>query len=103
MTEVAVAFPSDEATAEVIASRLRADGIAARVDRGMAGAMWQVSSRGHVTVLVDAAAVVRAHKILGTKPRAAMAPSSFERLAVVVLVLAVVVGVAAIVMLAVTR
>jgi len=33
MSEVAVAFPNDETTAEVIASRLRADGIAARVDR----------------------------------------------------------------------
>jgi hypothetical protein len=103
MAEVPVAFPSDEASAEVIASRLRADGIAARVDRGLSGAIWQVSSRGHVTVLVDATAVARAHKILGTTPRAATAPSSFERLAVVFLLIAVVIGIAAIVVLAVTR
>jgi hypothetical protein len=65
--------------------------------------MRQVSSRGHVTVLVDEAVAVRAHKILGTTPRPAEAPSSFERLAVVFLLIAVVIGVAAIVMLVVTR
>jgi hypothetical protein len=103
MSEVAVAFPNDEPSAEVIASRLRADGIAARVDLGLYGSMRQVSSRGHVTVLVDEAVAARAHKILGTTPRPAEAPSSFERLAVVLLLIALVIGVAAIVMLVVTR
>jgi hypothetical protein len=102
MAEVAVAFPNDEPSAEVIASRLRVDGIAARVDLGLYGSMRQVSSRGQVTVLVDEAVAARAHKILGTTPRPAKAPSVFERLAVVFLVIAVVIGVAAIVML-VTR
>jgi hypothetical protein len=103
MSEVAVAFPNDEPSAEVIASRLRADGIAARVDLGLYGSMRQVSSRGHVTVLVDEAVAARAHRILGTTPRPAEAPSSFERLAVVLLLIALVIGVAAIVMLVVTR
>ena len=103
MSEVAVAFPNDEPSGEVIASRLRADGIAARVDRGLSAGIWQISSRGQVTVLVDEAVAARAYKILGTTPPAAEAPSSFERLAVVFLLIALVVGVAAIVMLVVTR
>ena len=103
MAEVPVAFPNDETSAEVIASRLRADGIAARVDRGLSAGIWQISSRGQVTVLVDEAVAARAHKILGTTPRAAEAPSSFERLAVVFLLIALVIGLAAIVMLVVTR
>ena len=99
-----MAFPNDEPTAEVIASRLRADGIAARVDRGLVGTTWQVSARGgQVTVLVDARVADRAHKILGTSPSVVTAPSSFERLAVVLLLIALVIGVAAIVMLVVTR
>jgi hypothetical protein len=103
MSEVAVAFPNDEPSGDVIASRLRAGGIAARVDRGLSAGIWQISSRGQVTVLVDEAVAARAHKILGTTPRAAEAPSSFERLAVVLLLIALVIGVAAIVMLVVTR
>ncbi len=73
MAEAPVAFPNDETTAEVIASRLRTEGIAARVDRGLYGD-WQVP-----------------------------APSSFERLAVVLLFVALGVGIAAILVLAVTR
>jgi hypothetical protein len=103
MAEVAVAFPRDEPSAEVIASRLRVDGIAARVDGGLSGSAWQVSTRGHVTVLVDEAVAARAHKILGTTPIAATAPSSFERLAVALLLVALVVGIAAIVVLGFTR
>lgn len=68
MAEVAVAFPNDETTAEVIASRLRADGIAARVDRGLTGSTWLVGAPGQVTVMVDARVAKRAHEILGTKP-----------------------------------
>ena len=103
MTEVAVAFPNDEATAEVIASRLRIDGVPARVDRGLHGSSRQVSARGHITVLVDERDAAKAHGILGTKPVAARPPSPFERVAVLLLVIAVVVGIAAIVALAVTR
>jgi len=104
MAEVAVAFPNDEATAEVIASRLRADGIAARVDRGLIGTTWQVSARGgQVTVFVDERLAARAHRILGTKPLAARPPSSFERLAVVLLFVAVLIGLVAIALLVVTR
>jgi len=91
-----VAFPSDETTAEVIASRLRADGIAARVDRGLYGSSTQVSSRGHVTVLVDERVAEEAHKVLGTKRREESPPGPYARLAVALLIVALVVGVAAI-------
>ena len=87
----------------MIASRLRADGIAARVDHGLYGSAWQMSARGQVTVFVDERVAERAHNILGTTPRTARAPSPFERLAVVFLFIAVAVGIAAIVMLAITR
>jgi hypothetical protein len=103
MAEVAVAYPNDETTAEVIASRLRADGIAARVDRGGIGAAWQVSARGQLTVLVDARVAEQAHSILGTKPREETAPGSFARLAVVLLVAALVLGLVAIVVTVATR
>lgn len=95
MTEVAVAFPNDETTAEVIASRLRVGGIVARVDRGLSGS-WQVSSRGHVTVLVDARDVAQANKILGTEPREESPPSRWARLATAFLFVALVFGVVAI-------
>jgi hypothetical protein len=97
VAEVAVAFPSDETTAEVIASRLRADGIAARVDRGLYGSSWQVSSRGQVTVLVDERVAGEARAILGTTPREESAPSPFARVAVVVLLVTLVLGLVAIV------
>ena len=76
MAEVAVAFPNDETSAEVIASRLRADGIAARVDRGLIGSTWQMSARGQVTVFVDERVAEQAHKILGTRPREERPPSA---------------------------
>ena len=104
MAEVAVAYPNDETTAEVIASRLRADGIAARVDRGLVGTTWQVSARGgQVTVLVDARVADQAHKILGTKPLEPSAPGPFARSAVALLVAALVVGLVAIVVTVATR
>jgi hypothetical protein len=104
MGEVAVAFPNDETTAEVIAARLRADGIAARVDRGLVGTTWQVSARGgQVTVLVDARFAEQAHGILGTKPLEPHPPSAFARLAVVFLVGALVLGLLAIALTIATR
>ena len=72
------AFPNDEPSGEVIASRLRADGIAARVDRGLSAGIWQVSSRGQVTVLVDEAVAARAHKILGTTPKVSRPPTALR-------------------------
>ena len=97
-----MAFPNDETTAGVIASRLRADGIAARVDRGLHGS-WQVPSRGHITVLVDERVAEQAHKILGTPRREESAPGPFARLAITLLVLALVVGLVAIVLTVATR
>jgi len=52
MAEVAVAFPNDETSTEVIASRLRSDGIAARVDRGLIGSTWQASASALVIGVV---------------------------------------------------
>jgi len=67
--EVGVAFPGDEPSAEVIASRLRAEGIAARIDRALWGSGYQVPSpRGHLTVLVREQDAARAHDVLGTRP-----------------------------------
>lgn len=98
MGEVAVAFPSDETTAEVVASRLRAEGIAARVDRGLSGSSWQVSSRGHVTVFVDERVAEQAHRILGVKRREESPPSPFARVAVALLFVALLIGLVAIVL-----
>jgi hypothetical protein len=97
-----VAFPNDETSAEVIASRLRADGIAARVDRGLHGS-WQVPPGGQVTVLVDERVAERAHRILGTERREESAAGPFVRLAVWLLVLALVVGVGAIAVTVISR
>jgi hypothetical protein len=52
MAEVAVAFPLDEATAQLIVSRLGVDGIKARVDRGLSGA-YLTNTANQLTVLVD--------------------------------------------------
>lgn len=86
MREVAVAFPGDEMTAEVIATRLRDEGIAARVDRGLAGS-YQVPSRGHSTVMVQERDAARAHAVLGTLPRAEGGPGVLFRVAIGLLVL----------------
>ena len=69
MSDVPVAFPDDETTAEVIASRLRAEGIAARVDRGLYGA-YLSPMKGQLTVVVANADAERARKIVG-QPRGA--------------------------------
>ena len=96
MADVPVAFPNDEASAEVIASRLRETGIAARVDRGLHGS-WQVPAQGQITVFVDAGDAARAHEMLGTKLREDVAPGPFLRLAVAFLLVALVVSVIAVV------
>ena len=97
-----MAFPNDETTAEVIASRLRADGIAVRVDRGLHGS-YQVPSRGQITVLVDERVAARAHTILGTRPRVQRPPSALARLAVPFLVAALVLALIAFVLNFVVR
>ncbi len=66
MSEVAVAFPNDEASAQVIASRLRAEGVAARVDRGLNGA-WLTAASGQMTVVVDERDAEKARGIVGEK------------------------------------
>lgn len=64
MAEIPIAFPNDETTAEVIAARLRAAGITARVDRGLFGSR-QVSARGQMTVFVDEGDADRARNLVG--------------------------------------
>ena len=68
MSDVPVAFPNDETSAEVIASRLRAQGIAARVDRGLYGA-YLSPMQGQLTVVVAEADADRARKIVGAPKR----------------------------------
>ena len=95
MSEVAVAFPNDETSAEVIASRLRAERIPARVDRGLWGSGYQVpSARGHLTVLVRKQDAARAHEVLGTRPAEGREPGVmfWGLLGLVVLVLIFSVG-----------
>jgi len=95
MAEIPIAFPNDEATAEVIASRLRAAGITARVDRGLFGS-GQVSARGQMTVFVDEGDAQRARKLVG-KPARKSAPSlALLKLAIALALGALAVGVVAI-------
>ena len=95
MAEIPIAFPNDEATAEVIASRLRAAGISARVDRGLFGT-GQVSARDQMTVFVDEGDAERARKLVG-KPARKSAPSlAILRIAVALALGALAVGLVAI-------
>ncbi len=89
MGEVAVAFPRDETAGEVIASRLRADGIPARVDRGLAGS-WQVGPVGQTTVLVDERYAERARDIVGMPSRDDALPTFVLQAAIVIVVLLIV-------------
>ena len=67
MREVAVAFPPDRVSAEVVASKLRAEGIPCRVEIGLAQT-WEVPpAGGHVTVLVGERDQTRARKALGLR------------------------------------
>ncbi|MDQ2953102.1 MAG: DUF2007 domain-containing protein [Chloroflexota bacterium] len=68
MSEVAVAFPNDEVSAQIIASRLRAEGIPSRVDRGLNGA-WLTAASGQLTVVVDERDAEKARAIVGDKRR----------------------------------
>jgi hypothetical protein len=81
MSETPIAFPNDEATAEVIASRLRAAGITARVDRGLFGS-GQVSARGQMTVFVEKGDAERARTLVGKAVRKSAPSIAILRLAV---------------------
>jgi hypothetical protein len=70
MREVAVAFPTSEAAAEVIASKLRTEGIAARVDRGLLPA----GQPAQIRVVVDESEADRARKIVGGPRRGSPGP-----------------------------
>ncbi len=94
MSEVAVAFPSEEASGEVIASRLRAAGIPARVDRGL-HASWQVAGRGQITVFVEERDVKRAIEILGPQRLAGGPPERVLQVAIVVVAALIAFGVLA--------
>ena len=96
MGEIRVAFPNDETSAEVMASRLRDAGIAARVDRGLYGS-YQTMPRNQITVLVDERHAKRARKFLGTTP--AERPSSGLLLRAAVVAVAVALGVVVIAVL----
>jgi hypothetical protein len=95
MPEVPVAYPNDETTAEVIASRLRAAGIAARVDRGLFGT-GQVSAHGQMTVFVNEEESARARKLVGTTRRRSVHSVAILRLAVAFALGALLVGIVAI-------
>ena len=69
MSEVAVAFPPDEATAAVIVSRLAVAGIPARIDRGLFGA-YLTAQAGQISVVVDEKVAGRARKIVDERRRA---------------------------------
>ena len=102
VAEVPVAFPNDEVSAEEVAARLRAAGVAARVDRGLHGS-WQLPAQGQMTVLVNAKDAARSHKVLGTTAREEAAPGPLTRVVVAVLIGALVFGLIAIAAVLVSR
>jgi hypothetical protein len=95
VAEIPIAFPNDETTAEVIASRLRAAGITARIDRGLFGS-GQVSARGQMTVLVDEGDAENARKLVGRAVRKSAPSVSTLRLGIALALGALAVGVVAI-------
>lgn len=98
MGEVGVAFPNDEASAEIMASRLRVAGIAARVDRGL-NASYQTMPRNQITVLVDERNAKRAREMLGTTSRERPESVTLLRVAVIAVSVAIALGVVVIAML----
>ena len=95
MAELPITFPNDETTAEVIASRLRAAGITARVDRGLFGS-GQVSARGQMTVFVDEGVAERARKLVGKPARRSAHSLAVLRLGIALALGALAVGAVAI-------
>jgi hypothetical protein len=100
--EVGVAFLNDEVTAQVVASRLGAAGIASRVDRGLVPT-GQVAHRGQITVLVDARQAAKARKLLGTTPDRSGTPEPLLRVAIAALTVVIGLGVAVVAALLVLR
>lgn len=98
MREVAVAFPDDETTAEVIASRLRAEGIPARVDRGLWGGYQVPLARGQLTVLVQERDAARAHELLGTRALEERGPGLLLRATIGFVLLVLLFSIAAVVL-----
>jgi anti-sigma-K factor RskA len=98
MGEVGVAFPNDEASAEIVASRLRSAGIAARVDRGL-NASYQTMPRNQITVLVDERHAKRAREMLGTTSRETSESVTLLRVAVIAVSAVIALGIVVIVML----
>lgn len=98
MREVAIAFPNDETTAEVIASRLRAEGIPARVDRGLWGGYQVPLARGQITVLVPERDAARAHELLGTRALEERGPGLLLRATIGFVLLVLVFSIAAVVL-----
>ena len=68
MKEIGVAFPNDETSGQIIAERLRAAGIFARVDRGLYGS-YQSGPRGQITVLVAEKDVEKARAVVAPRKR----------------------------------
>jgi len=66
--EVGVAFPNDETSGQIIADRLRAAGILARVDRGLYGS-YQSGPRGQITVLVAEQDAEKARAVVAARER----------------------------------
>ena len=95
MAEIPIAFPSDEIAAEVVASRLRAAGITARVDRGLFGS-GQVSARGQMTVFVDEGDAEHARRLVGRAVRKSAPSLAIIRLGIALALGALAVGVVAI-------
>ncbi len=95
MKEVAVAFPNDEATGEVLASRLRAAGIWARVDRGLWGT-WQAGTPGQISVVTDGRLAKRARAVLGAAEGGVPAGTLAPRLAIAMIVATLALGAVAI-------
>ena len=95
MAEIPIAFPNDEATAEVIASRLRAAGITARIDRGLFGT-GQVPAGGQMTVFVDEGDAARARTLVGNAVRKSAPSLLILRFGVALALGALAVGVVAI-------
>ena len=95
MAEIPIAFPSDETTAEVIASRLRAAGITSRVDRGLFGS-GQVSARGQMTVFVDEGDAEHARTLVGRAVRKSAPSLAIIRVGIALALGALAVGVVAI-------
>jgi hypothetical protein len=98
MGEVRIAFPNDEVSAEIIASRLRSEGIAARVDRGLS-ASYQAWPRNQIIVLVDEQHANRARKVLGTTSTKEQGSVAVLRVAVIAISVLIVLGVGVIIAL----